>query len=222
MNKVLVVAAHPDDEVLGCGGTLAKHVAAGDSVEVLFMADGVGARSPDQQDQALASRNRAAEDAAARLGISRLHCLGLADNRLDGYPLLDLVQALEAKLAGIRPDIIYSHHHGDLNIDHRLTHQAVMTACRPLPGSSVKRLYAFEVQSSTEWALQGQGFVPNVFVDISDHLDVKLQALGCYQEEMRPSPHARSVEAVEALARWRGASVGQGPTEAFVLLRQCD
>ena len=220
MNKtVLIVAAHADDEALGCGGTIARHVADGDTVHAVFMADGVSSR-PGAAVVELDRRMASAKQAHVILGLQRVVYLGLPDNRMDSLPLLDVVQALESVLQGIAPQVIYTHHHGDLNIDHRITHQAVMTACRPLPGSLVREIYCFEVLSSTEWATpQQEPFVPNVFVNISDFLAIKLKALQAYQLEIRPAPHSRSIEHAEYLARHRGHTFGVAAAEAFVAIR---
>ena len=220
MNQtVLIIAAHTDDEALGCGGTIARHVAAGDAVHAVFMADGISSRSgatPADMEQRMAAARQAHEI----LGLQRVEYLGLPDNRMDSLPLLDVVQALEVVIQALSPQVIYTHHHGDLNIDHRITHQAVMTACRPQPGSSVREIYGFEVLSSTEWAApQQEPFVPNVFVDISDFLQTKHKALQAYRGEMRSAPHSRSIEHVEYLARHRGHSVGVDAAEAFVTIR---
>jgi len=181
MNEIiLVVAAHPDDEVLGCGGTIAKHVSNGDHVHVVFMADGVGSRG-GELDQTMQERVLAMNTAAKILGTSSTTCLGFPDNRMDSIALIDIVQPLETIIERLNPEIIYTHHCGDLNVDHRLTHQSVMTACRPVPGSSVKEILAFEVLSSTEWQSPGaMPFVPNVVIDISHHLETKLAAVEAY------------------------------------------
>jgi LmbE family N-acetylglucosaminyl deacetylase len=224
--KVLVVAAHPDDEALGCGGTIARHKAKGDEVSLLVLTDGVGARAVDgewvQHAGDRKQRSTALSRAAAiLLGSGNVRHASLPDNQLDTVPLLRVVQLVEDFVGA--SDVVYTHHAGDLNIDHRITHQAVMTACRPMPGSTVKALYAFEVPSSTEWASEAnQAFRPNHFVDISATLDKKMEALKAYDEEMRPFPHPRSYEAVEALAKWRGASVGLRAAEAFMTLRRIE
>lgn len=216
---VLVVAAHADDEALGCGGALAKHVAAGDKVHVVFVADGVTSRAGAGQED-LARRQRATETARKILGISTMAFLDQPDNRLDSLPLLDIVQPLEAIIGKLAPEIIYTHHYGDLNVDHRLAHQAVMTACRPLPGSTVREIFAFEVMSSTEWSSAGLApFLPNYFVDISAHIEVKMQALDAYELEMRVPPHSRSIEHLRCLANHRGYCVGVDAAEAFMVMR---
>jgi LmbE family N-acetylglucosaminyl deacetylase len=216
---ILVVAAHADDEVLGCGGTIARHVAEGDAVHVIFMADGVGSRG-NKQSAELEARNQARDAALKILGVTEWHALDFPDNRMDSVPLLDVVQALGPIVRKIQPERVYTHHHGDLNVDHRVTHQAMLTACRPLPGSNVREILAFEVMSSTEWATPGLApFIPNAFVDISEHLPQKLEALAAYELEMRPAPHSRSFEHIEALARHRGNSVGVEAAEGFGVVR---
>lgn len=216
---VLVVAAHADDEVLGCGGTLAKHVAAGDKVHVVFVADGVTSRGGAGQED-LVRRQRATESARNILGISTMAFLNLPDNRLDSLPLLDIVQPLEALIGKLAPEIIYTHHYGDLNVDHRLAHQAVMTACRPLPGGTVREILAFEVMSSTEWSSPGLApFLPDLFVDISVHMEIKMQALEAYGLEIRVPPHSRSMEHMRSLSKHRGYCVGVDAAEAFMVMR---
>lgn len=154
------------------------------------------------------------------LGIRENFYLGLPDNRLDSLPLIEVIQNLEPIIRKLKPSIIYTHHHGDLNVDHRITHQAVLTACRPMPGSSVQEIYAFEIMSSTEWAAPNtEPFVPNHYVDISGYISTKLEALRAYQIEMRDAPHSRSLEHLAYLAHHRGHTVGVIAAEAFVTLR---
>jgi N-acetylglucosamine malate deacetylase 1 len=218
--SVAVIAAHPDDEVLGCGGTLARHASLGDIVHILFLADGVTSRgNADGSNSEV--RLQSAKLAAEILGAQPPSTLALPDNKLDALPLLEIVQGVEAFMADKKPTIVYTHHGGDLNIDHRIAHQSTMTAARPQSGSSVRSIYSFETPSSTEWATPaiGHPFVPNHFVDIGDYLSVKHDALLQYDEEIRTFPHARSVEAVEALQKWRGASVGLHAAEAFICER---
>ena len=147
---VLALVAHPDDEVLGAGGTLALHALRGDEVHIVFLTDGVGARGADRA--AEERRAEAAIKAASILGARPPRFLGFPDNCVDRIALLDVVQAIEAVIASVQPATVYTHHAGDLNIDHAICHRAVLTACRPLPGSKLRRIYAMEVASSTEWA----------------------------------------------------------------------
>jgi LmbE family N-acetylglucosaminyl deacetylase len=216
---VLVVAAHPDDEVLGCGGTIARHIAEGDTVQVVFMADGLTSRR-DAATAETQQREKARDEALDILGISKFYALNFPDNRMDSVPLLDVVQELERIIERVQPTRVYTHHHGDLNVDHRITHQAVMTACRPVPSCSVREIFTFEVMSSTEWATFGfPHFAPTMFVDIADFLQIKLKALMAYDIEMRPSPHSRSISHLEALAIHRGNYVGLVVAEGFETIR---
>ena len=219
-NNVLVIAAHPDDEALGCGGTIARLSSTGSEVHVLFVADGVSSRETGES-KALQDRREMAERAVLTLGAHPPSFLDFPDNRLDSVALLDVIQAIEAYAATVRADLVFTHSPGDLNVDHRLCSQAVLTAFRPAPGQSVRTVLAFEVPSSTEWSFgsMAPSFAGNLFLDISDYLAVKAAALRCYAEEMRNFPHSRSIEAVEALARWRGATVGVEAAEAFTVLR---
>ncbi len=222
---ILVVAAHPDDEILGCGATVAKHVRAGDAVHVLILAEGVTSRDakrrPEKRAKELSSLAKAAHAANKILGVRSVTLESFPDNRLDTVARLELVKAVEHLKGRVKPQIVYTHHSGDVNIDHRCVHDAVTVACRPQPGESVKTLLFFETASSTEWQTRGVkgAFVPNWFVDVSSTLGLKMKALKKYGSEMRPWPHARSLRALEHLARWRGATVGTEAAEAFVLGR---
>jgi LmbE family N-acetylglucosaminyl deacetylase len=225
-DAVVVVAAHPDDEVLGCGGTLARMALEGRPVHVLFISDGQTSR-PVEPGQApveaiLKARNAAARAASAILGGASVEMLGLPDNRLDGMELLDVVRHIEAFIQRHRPSLLLTHHSGDVNIDHRVVHDAVISACRPQPGYPVKELLFFEVPSSTEWRPAGSlnSFNPSYFVDIAKTLSKKIEALNAYAEELRPFPHPRSIKAITALAQWRGAMVGVEAAEAFMLGRK--
>lgn len=226
MKSVLVVAAHPDDEILGCGGSIALHADAGDQVQVLIMAEGATSRH-NQRDRRkfrdeLSSLSEAAQQAGKILGVQGVQLFNLPDNRLDSLDRLDLIKQIEKCIARHNPQVVYVHHAGDVNIDHRRLHEAVVTACRPIPGQPVQRLLSFEVASSTEWQPPGSApaFNPNCFVDIAAQWPRKREALKAYASEMRQWPHARSLEAVEHQARWRGAQVGVEAAEAFCLLRE--
>ena len=222
-NTVLCIAAHPDDEILGCGGTLARHAANGDSVHLVILAEGARARDTEGDDEVAALR-RAAKNAARELGVHAPRLLGLPDNRLDSLDLLDVIKPIEAVVREVKPSTVYTHHGGDLNVDHRIAHEATITACRPMPGSPVKRIYSYETVSSTEWATAaiGEAFMPNRFVDVSGFIDAKRRAIKCYQLEMRPFPHPRSVEAVDSLAKLRGSQAGIMAAEAFLTLLEIE
>ena len=223
MAEILVIAAHPDDEVLGCGGVIARHARAGDIVRVVIMVEGITSRTgATAQAEALTQLRIATNRANEILGTAELVMEGLPDNRLDSLDRLAITQRVEAHIERWQPSIVYTHHVGDLNVDHQVVHHSVVTACRPQPGSSVERLLFFEVASSTEWQPHGSGtpFWPNWFVDITETLNVKLEALEVYCSEMRQWPHPRSLRAVEYAAHWRGASIGVSAAEAFILGRQ--
>lgn len=213
---VLVVAAHPDDEALGCGGTIAKWAAAGRPVHVLLMADGEMARD-DATGAGCEVRRAAAKDACATLGAT-VEQLWFPDNRMDSVDLLDVVKAIEARIAKIQPTTVLTHHAGDVNVDHRVVHQAVLAACRPQPGHPVRELLYFEVPSSTEWQTPST-FAPNYFVDVSETMGAKFDALAPYVRELRSWPHPRSYAGVDHLARWRGATAGYDAAEAFMVGR---
>jgi LmbE family N-acetylglucosaminyl deacetylase len=223
---VLAVCAHADDEAFGIAGALARHSAGGDQVHLLFLADGVTARDRVHDFQArrpeIEARKRMAATAAGILRANPPLFLDLPDNRLDALPLLDIIKPIEVVIERIRPTIVYTNHANDLNVDHRLAHQALLTACRPQPDHPVRAIYAFETLSSTEWEPAGLGrsFQPTRFVDIMGHTDTKLAVIRAYELEMRSFPHPRSPEAVEALWKLRGSQVGVAAAEALVVVRE--
>lgn len=220
--KIMVIAAHPDDEVLGCGGTISKHVADGDVVHIVIVAQGGTLRVHDQfigadvvvtHERAPPTLAGKACDAARVLGAVEPIFLDYPDQKLDVVPLLEVTQAIERAALNISPDIVYTHHAGDLNKDHRIVHEAVLTAFRP-PSADI---FAFEIASSTEWGIAP--FWPDHFRDVTDHLEKKIKALECYDAEMRPPPHPRSYEGLRCLAKMRGFTVGCQSAEAFKTIR---
>ena len=218
-NKILVVAAHPDDEVIGCGGALLRYIQQGDEIQIVYMTDGESSRRNQQHQQQL--RNQAAINTNRYLNARPPICFDFPDNKMDVVPLLTIVQALEQAVKDFQPDIIYTHHFGDLNLDHRITHQAVLTCFRPQNKIQPKLICGFEINSSTEWSFnRQQAFVPNYFVDISAQLEEKQKLLDFYRQEMRSSPHTRSIEAITNQARLRGNHIGLAAAEAFEIIRQ--
>jgi len=220
VSVVLVVAAHPDDEVLGAGATAARRAAAGDRVHVAILGEGITSR--DGADRAaVAGLQEDARAVAAMLGAKSVVFGALPDNRFDTVALLDIVKCVEGWVRDLDPEVVYTHHPGDLNVDHRLTFQAVLTATRPVPGCRVRELYAFEVASSSEWAFGrlAAPFSPTVFEDVASTLELKVAALERYRGEHRPFPHPRSGEALRAIARRWGSVVGLPYAEAFELIR---
>jgi LmbE family N-acetylglucosaminyl deacetylase len=221
---ILVVAAHPDDEILGCGGTMTRLAREGHEVRIAIVAEGMSSRYAHREDadqQQMQHLHARAQQAADMVGAKELVLCKLPDNRLDTVPLLDVVKTVENLVARFRPEIIYTHHPGDLNVDHGVVHRAVLTATRPMAGQCVRDVYAFDVPSSTEWAFQsfGPSFRANVFVDIADSLETKIAAMGCYDTEIRSFPHPRSAEALRAIATRWGSVVGLEAVEAFELIR---
>ena len=222
--KVLVIAAHPDDEILGCGATAARLVAEGHEVHFAILGEGVTSRHANRVDTdagQLGDLRRYAHAAAAKVGVKGLSLHGLPDNRLDTLPLLDVVKIVEELVNRHAPAVIYTHHGGDLNVDHGVVHRAVLTATRPTAGCPVRETYAFEVPSSTEWAFQRiePVFRPNVFIDVTRTLEAKIAAVECYESEARKFPHPRSPEALRAVAMRWGSVAGCAAAEAFELIR---
>ena len=225
MSKVLVVAAHPDDEVLGCGGTIAK-LSPNVDIYTLILGEGITSRdiSDEEKKEELKELKKQSEEANKILGVKKVFFENFPDNKFDTVPLLDIIKRIEDYISKIKPDIIYTHHYGDLNVDHRITFNAVLTACRPQENSIVKMIYTFEVLSSTEWNNQTQCniFIPNTYIDILKTIDKKLEAMQCYKGEIRDYPHPRSLEGMKILAQKRGLEVGLKFAEAFCLLREID
>lgn len=223
MANILVVAAHPDDETLGCGATMSKHVENGDSVSVIILGTGIASRKESGSDisSELKKLRSDCKSALAKIGVTDVSFFDFPDNSFDSIPLLSIVKSVEDVIAKKKPSIIYTHHWGDLNVDHRLTFNAVMTASRPF-NCSVHKILCFEVLSSTEWnvANSANSFMPNVFVDVSKNLEKKISALSQYKSEMRDYPHPRSLKGNEYLAKYRGLIIGVAAAEAFELARE--
>lgn len=223
--NILVIAAHPDDEVLGCGGTIARMVKENHHVYVAILGEGITSRyqQRDHADKSLVEALREkCHRIASLLGVKDVFTFDLPDNRFDTVPILEIVKLIEDLIERFDPQVIYTHHGGDLNVDHRRVFQATLSATRPMAGCSVKTIYTYEVPSSTEWALGKFSpiFHPNVFVDIHNTLELKLQAMVLYESEARIFPHPRSSEALRAIAcRW-GSVAGFKAAEAFELIRE--
>jgi len=212
-----VVVAHPDDELLGVGGTLLRHRDSGDKIFILILANGEDSRG--QKISNPAKRLNYAKKVALKLGAT-LYMESFPDNAFDSVPLLEIAKKVEDVLFTIRPDIIYTHHGGDLNIDHRLTFEAVLTATRPILEKKVEAILSFETLSSTEWQVKdSKQFSPNYYIDISKYISKKKALLSIYKDELRDYPHSRSLEGVEVLAKYRGLESGMKSAEAFCIIR---
>lgn len=222
--NILIVVAHPDDEVLGCGGTIAKYAKANE-VYVAILGEGISSRYAQREGvgrNELLELQKQSRKVGRVLGVKENFFFSLPDNRFDTVPFLEIVKKIEKVIEKTKPEVIYTHHLGDLNIDHRITFQAVLTATRPIGDSPVKEIYAFEVPSSTEWSFQKLGsiFTPNVFEDISSSIQLKLKALKIYESETRKYPHPRSFEALKIIAQRWGIVVGKEYVEPFELIRR--
>lgn len=225
--RILVIAAHPDDELLGAGATINRLVIEyGCEARALILGEGITSRgdrrSRTEWQKALKIHKANIENARQFIGYRAVHALDFPDNRFDTIALLDLIKAIEKEKDEFGPDMIFTHHGGDLNIDHRLTFQAVVTASRPIEGESVKSIISFETPSATEWQASSNPypFVPNLFIEVREgNLDSKIRAMQSYELEKRDYPHPRSPEALETLAKKRGVEVGLRYAEAFCLVR---
>jgi len=222
--NILVVASHPDDEVLGCGGTLYNLKKKGAKISVLFLSDGESSRKHPKIKQLILDRKKQALKAGKILGIKNITFGDFPDNSMDTIPMLKVIKFIEKKIKEVKPDVIFTHFESDLNIDHQITSKAVITACRPIKNQTVKSVIFFEVLSSSEWniSIKNKSFKPNYFVDISKSLKFKLKALKLYKREMRKWPHPRSIQGVKLLSKTRGSSVGLSNAEAFILGRHID
>ena len=225
MNKILVVVAHPDDEVLGCGGTIARLTSEGNCAYTLILGEGVtsrdGKRDQAKRENELSELKKQAENSNKILGVKKVYTFDFPDNRFDTIPLLDIIKTIEKIKEDIKPDIVFTHHYGDLNIDHQITFKAVMTAFRPAIDESVKEIYSFEIPSSTEWNAPSSltYFMPDYFVNINKNLEIKINALKEYKTELRDFPHPRSLEALELNAKQWAIKVGLEVAEAFKTIR---
>ncbi|MCC4241926.1 PIG-L deacetylase family protein [Thalassospira povalilytica] len=220
--NVLVVVAHSDDEALGCGASIARHVENGDNVYVLSMTDGVGARHSGLTE--VTERQQAAENSARVLGFKWAATGSFPDNALDTVPLLDLAKFIEAVKADVKPAIVYTHSAADLNIDHRRVCEATLTAFRPQPNEVFSEIRCFETASATDYGHKSVTgtFTPNLFVNVASVWHKKVAALEAYHAEMRQQPHSRSLEGLEYLARIRGVQNGIEMAEAFEVLRKIE
>lgn len=221
--KVSVVVAHPDDEIIGVGGTILKHISDGDEIQIIILCEGKSSRYERLEDMdfnILKQYNKETTAAMEIMKVCNYKLYNYPNNRLDTLPLLDIVKEIQKQLDEFRPEVVYTHSYSELNIDHLLVNKAVTTAVRALPDAYVKELLFFSTLSSTEQTRSiGQFFMPNLFVDISPFIEIKLKALSCYKSELRNPPHPRSLELIKANDRVCGSKIGRDYAEEFVVGR---
>jgi len=213
-NNILVIAAHPDDELLGCGGTIAKHIRNGDNVCFVIVCEGSSHRGVDQED----NEQHHALLAAKILGVQDVKMLGFPDQKLDTYTLTEIITPLEEIVNSFRPSIVYCQYGGDINRDHELLFKAIMVAVRPTV-EFIDSVYAFDTASSTEWAYP-RSFTPDTWVDINDTLKLKLEAMSCYKSELCDYPHPRSLKGLENKAKAWGNQACMEAAEVFMTIRR--
>lgn len=214
--KVLVIAPHPDDEILGCGGTIAKHVSQGDEVYICIVTQ---TYKPDWSDEYVKKRNKLIEKYQKILGIKKMLFLNYPTVKLDTIPQKKINDSLYKIVKKIEPEVLYIPHKGDLIKDHRLIHEACLVVARPT-NNKIRRVLSYEVLSETEWGLKTDPFIPNVYVNISGFLEKKIKAMKTYSIELKKYPHPRSEEIIEALAKKRGSEAGMRLAESFMLIRE--
>lgn len=216
--KILVIAPHPDDEVLGCGGTIKKHINSGDEV---YLCEVTKSYTPDWTEEYVAQEMKEIEDSSKFLGIKKTFLLDLPAVKLDIFGQKKLNDLLSEIIQKVKPEILYIPFYGDINSDHRLVSHACLVAARPKPGSFIKKVLAYEVLSETEWGPPAfEKFEPNTYIDISSTIEEKLKALSFYKSQLALYPHPRSLEATEILAKKRGAEAGLHCAESFMILRE--
>jgi LmbE family N-acetylglucosaminyl deacetylase len=226
VKTILVVAAHPDDEILGVGGTVARHVAEGDKVYAMILGEGQTSRGEHREDisnSVVTELHNNTMESAKAVGYSDIFFADFPDNRFDEVDLLDIVKVVEKRIKELKPEVIYTHYSGDLNVDHQYTARAVLTATRPIGDYSVNEIYAFETLSSSEWNFDytaQPAFSPNVFIDIAKYYPQKEQAMKCYVSELCQFPHPRSLEGMDTISKTRGMAAGMERAEAFMLVRK--
>lgn len=221
--KVYVIVAHPDDEIIGVGGTIAKHIQEDDEVRVMIVAEGKSSRL-EHYENFSAKNNLKYEsetkEALSILGVTKIKMLNMPNNRLDRLDLLDIIKVISKEVEEFMPNRIYTHYYNDLNIDHQIVSRAVVTANRPVPTTEVRDILFFETLSSTEYSLgMRNAFCPNYFVNIEKQLKIKIEALSKYESELREFPNPRNLDSVKENAIIWGNKVGIAAAEAFEISR---
>lgn len=225
MKKILVFAAHPDDELLGCGATLLKHQKKGFKIKTFFFGDGESSRNIDKKKifKLIIRREKQAETVSKKGKFEKPIFKRFPDNRLDTVPLLDIVKFIEKQIKDNKPEIIFTHFENDLNIDHQIIYRAVITATRPLSKTFVKKIYSFEIPSSTDFSISRKlkkVFNPNLYFNVESTISKKINLLKLYKDEIKKWPHSRSLKSIKNLAMYRGSQIGIKYAEAFIIVRE--
>ncbi len=233
--KILVIAAHPDDEVLGMGGTIKKYTKSKNEVKILIMATGIHSRRSSnfhnkdifnisdktikKMDKQVETIKKHAIKSAKLLGVKNIEFAGFPDNEMDTISNLEITKTIEKNINDFNPDIVYTHSQFDLNVDHRVCYNATLTATRPIKNQCVKEVISFEIPSSTEWNFPSK-FSPNLFIDISNEIDSKIKSMKCYKTEIMPFPHPRSAKGIRITSEHWGMTSGYKNSEAFTIIRK--
>ena len=220
--RILIIASHPDDEIIGCGGTVRRLVNEGYEAFTLILGEGITSRDRKRdkyrRQKEIEELKHQANKANHVIGVNKVFISDFPDNRFDSVSLLDIIKTIENVKNDVKPNIIFTHHERDLNIDHQLTYKAVITATRPISNESVKEIYSFEILSSTEWSYPCS-FSPDMYFDISDTLEFKLRAMEIYKSELKEFPHPRSLEGIRLNSNYLGMRVGLLHAEVFKTVR---
>jgi LmbE family N-acetylglucosaminyl deacetylase len=221
MNRVVVIAPHADDEILGCGASIAKHVRKGDEVTIIIATNAHIGAPEVATEQGILNVRKEARESHSFLGVKETIFYDFPAPALNAFPEYKISLTFSEILKNVRPTILYIPHHGDIHQDHKAIHRAALVAARPQGENKILSILSYETLSETEWApMHEKAFIPNCFVDVSDTFDMKLKAFSFYKSQIRQYPHSRSTEALEALAKYRGATIGVERAEAFVIERQ--
>lgn len=217
MTKILILAPHPDDEVLGCGGAIVKHKKRGDKVYLCIV---TRAYLPDWSEEYINNRPKEIEKANRILGIKKTYFLDFPTAKLDTVPQKELNDSILKVINEVRPKIIYLPYARDISKDHRLVFESAMVAVRPNAGTCVKKILSYETSSESEGGKNVKVFVPNVYEDIGEELETKIEAMKAYKSEVKEYPHPRSLEMIKILAQKRGSEAGLRFAESFILIRE--
>jgi len=217
--KALVIAPHPDDETIGAGGVIARHIVLGDEISWCVVTQGY---TPQWSEDTLAKVPQQINAVQKHYGFKNVYRLGFPTVKLNTVPHIELCNALQNVIGEIKPDIVYTTSRNDTNLDHRIVYDCTVVATRPLPGNCVHRVLSYEIGYTNHFGAPSGTcmFQPNIFVDISKYLDKKLSAMKIYETELRPSPHPRNIDGLRILAQERGLCVGYEAAECFELVRE--